>query len=107
MDGHGREAAGRLSAGGLQQDLSQQVLRESGSVSEGEEESEGANLVTHERDSHTHYIAIQRNSRYYRSMRLPSREKRKTSRETMHMGRATGEYSPKQHYASFSSEIRN
>ena len=89
MDGHGREAARRLSAGGL---LSQQVLRESGSVSEGEEESEGANVVTHESDSHTHYIAIQRNSRYYQSMRLPRREKRKTSREAMHMGRATGEY---------------
>lgn len=88
----GREAAGRLSASGLQQGLSQQVLRESGSVSEGEEESEDANLVTHEGDSHTHYIAIQRNSRYYRSMRLPSRGKRKTSREAMHMGRATGEY---------------
>ncbi|XP_074447033.1 ephexin-1 isoform X1 [Larus michahellis] len=86
----GREAAGRLSASGLQQGLSQQVLRESGSVSEGEEESEDANLVTHEGDSHTHYIAIQRNSRYYRSMRLPSRGKRKTSREAMHMGRATG-----------------
>ncbi|XP_009637788.2 ephexin-1 [Egretta garzetta] len=90
MDGHGREAAHRLRAGGLWQGLSQQVLRESGSVSEGEEESEGANLVAHERDAHTHYIAIQRNSRYYRSMRLPSREKRKTSREAMHMGRATG-----------------
>ncbi|XP_054062085.1 ephexin-1 isoform X1 [Rissa tridactyla] len=86
----GREAAGRLSASGLQQGLSQQVLRESGSVSEGEEESEDANSVTHEGDSHTHYIAIQRNSRYYRSMRLPSRGKRKTSREAMHMGRATG-----------------
>ena len=89
MDGHGREAAHRLSTVGL---LSQQVLRESGSVSEGEEEPEGANMVTHERDSHTHYIAIQRNSRYYQSMRLPRREKRKTSREAMHMGRATGEY---------------
>ncbi|XP_063194077.1 ephexin-1 isoform X1 [Chroicocephalus ridibundus] len=88
MDGRG--AAGRLSASGLQQGLSQQVLRESGSVSEGEEESEDANSVTHEGDSHTHYIAIQRNSRYYRSMRLPSRGKRKTSREAMHMGRATG-----------------
>jgi len=101
MDGHRGEAAGRLSTGGLRQGLSQQVRRESGSVSEGEEESEAANPVTHERDSHTQYIAIQRNSRYYRSMRLPSREKRKTSREAMHIGRATGEYSPKQHHASF------
>ncbi|KAM6064452.1 ephexin-1 isoform 1-T1 [Theristicus caerulescens] len=90
MDGHGREAARRLSTGGLRQGLSQQVLRESGSVSDGEEESEGANPVTHEGDSHTHYIAIQRNSRYYRSMRLPRRGKRKTSREAMHMGHATG-----------------
>ncbi|KAM9279561.1 ephexin-1 [Morus bassanus] len=90
MDGHGREAARRVSAGGLQQGLSQRVLRESGSVSEGEEESEDANPVTQEKDSHTHYIAIQRNSRYYRSMRLPNREKRKTSREAMQMGRAAG-----------------
>ncbi|KAM9274858.1 ephexin-1 isoform 2-T2 [Cariama cristata] len=86
MDGNGREANHRLSIGGL----SQQVLRASGSVSEGEEESEGANSATHDRDLHAHYIAIQRNSRYYRSMRLPSRGKRKTSREAMHMGRATG-----------------
>lgn len=92
MDGHGREAARRLSAGQLRQGLSRQVLRESGSVSEGEEESEGANPVAHERDLHTHYIAIQRNSRYYRSMRLPSREKKKTLREAMHMGHATGKY---------------
>lgn len=92
MDGHGREAARRLSAGRLRQGLSRQVLRESGSVSEGEEESEGANPVAHKRDLHTHYIAIQRNSRYYRSMRLPSREKKKTSREAMHMGHATGKY---------------
>ncbi|XP_053930645.1 ephexin-1 isoform X1 [Cuculus canorus] len=90
MDGHGREAAGRLSASGLQQGLSQQVLRESGSVSEGEEESESTDLETHERDSHTRYIAIQRNSKYYRSMRLPNREKRKLSREAMHKGRAAG-----------------
>lgn len=92
MDGHRREAAYRLSAGGLWQDLSQQVLRESGSVSEGEEEAEDTNPVTDERDSHPHYIAIQRNSRYYRSMRLPSRGKRKSSREAMHVGHATGEY---------------
>ncbi|XP_068277086.1 ephexin-1 isoform X2 [Nyctibius grandis] len=90
MDGHGREATGRASAGGLRQGTSQQVPRESGSVSEGEDESEGANPDTHERDSHAHYIAIQRNSRYYRSMRLPRREKRKTSREAMHMGHAAG-----------------
>ncbi|OPJ79268.1 ephexin-1 isoform A [Patagioenas fasciata monilis] len=67
-----------------------QVLRESSSVSEGEEESEGVNLVAHETDSHTHYIAIQRNSKYYRSMRLPSRGKRKPSREAMHTRCATG-----------------
>ncbi|KAM6326247.1 ephexin-1 [Podargus strigoides] len=90
MDGHGSEAVGRLSTSGLRQGISQQVLRESGSVSEGEEESEGADLVTHEMDSRTQYIAIQRNSRYYRSMRLPSRGKKKTSREAMHMGRGTG-----------------
>ncbi|XP_064929237.1 ephexin-1 isoform X1 [Columba livia] len=90
MDGLRREAAGGLSTGGLQQDVSQQVLRESSSVSEGEEESEGANLVAHETDSHTHYIAIQRNSKYYRSMRLPSRGKRKPSREAMHTRCATG-----------------
>ncbi|XP_071422131.1 ephexin-1 isoform X2 [Pithys albifrons albifrons] len=35
MDEHGRGAAHRLSAGGLWQGLSQRVLRESGSVSEG------------------------------------------------------------------------
>lgn len=92
MDGLRREAAGGLSTGGLQQDVSQQVLRESSSVSEGEEESEGENLVAHETDSHTHYIAIQRNSKYYRSMRLPSRGKRKPSREAMHTRCATGEY---------------
>ncbi|XP_074767879.1 ephexin-1 isoform X1 [Athene noctua] len=90
MDGQGREAARQLSASGLRQGPSQQVLTESGSVSEGEEESEGDNPVAHERDSQTHYIPIQRNSRYYRSMRLPSRGKRKTSREAMHMGHATG-----------------
>uniref|UniRef100_A0A8C4V2L1 Neuronal guanine nucleotide exchange factor n=1 Tax=Falco tinnunculus TaxID=100819 RepID=A0A8C4V2L1_FALTI len=90
MAGHGRKATSRLSAGGFRQGLSQQVLRESGSVSESEEESEGAKPVTHERDLHTHYIAIQRNSRYYRSMRLPSREKRKSSREAMHLGHVTG-----------------
>lgn len=89
MNGHGREAAHRLSSGGLWEDLSQQVLRESGSVSEGEEGSEDANPMTHE--TNMHYIAIQRNSRYYRSMRLPSREKRKASREAMHTGHATGE----------------
>ncbi|XP_062462598.1 ephexin-1 isoform X1 [Pezoporus occidentalis] len=87
MDGHGREASHRLSFGGLWEDLSQQVLRESDSVSEGEEDSEDANPMTHERN--THYIAIQRNSRYYRSMRLPSREKR-TLREAVHTGHATG-----------------
>ncbi|XP_054242153.1 ephexin-1 [Indicator indicator] len=87
MDGHGREDACRLSADGLH---SQQVLRESGSVSEGEEESEGANPETHGMDSHAQYIAIQRNSRYYRSMRLPNRGKRKTSREATHVGHATG-----------------
>ncbi|XP_065496406.1 ephexin-1 [Caloenas nicobarica] len=90
MDGLRREATGRLSTGGLQQDVSQQLLKESSSVSEGEEESEGANLVAHETDSHTHYIAIQRNSKYYRSMRLPSRGKRKPSRESMHTECATG-----------------
>lgn len=92
MDEHGREATHRLSTGGLQQGRSQHVLRESVSVSEGEEESAGANPVTHEGDLHTHYIAIQRNSKYYRSMRLPNRGKRKTSREAMHMGHDTGEY---------------
>lgn len=92
MDGLRREAASGLSTSGLQQDVSQQVLRESGSVSEGEEQSEGANLVVHEMDSHARYIAIQRNSKYYRSMRLPSRGKRKPSREAMHIGCATGEY---------------
>ncbi|XP_064242201.1 ephexin-1 isoform X1 [Passer domesticus] len=90
MEEHGREATPRLSTGGLWQGHSQQVLRESGSVSEGEEESAGANPVTHEGDLHTQYIAIQRNSRYYRSMRLPNRGKRKTSREAMHMQHATG-----------------
>lgn len=103
MDENGREATHRLSTSGLWQGHSQQVLRESGSVSEGEEESAGANPVTHEGDLHTHYIAIQRNSRYYRSMRLPNRGKRKTLREQ----HATGEYCPKQHYASFFNEIRN
>ncbi|XP_039930309.1 ephexin-1 isoform X2 [Hirundo rustica] len=90
MDENGREATHRLSSGGLWQGHSQQVLRESGSLSEGEEESAGANPVTHEGDLHTRYIAIQRNSRYYRSMRLPNRGKRKTSREAMHMQHATG-----------------
>lgn len=92
MEEHGREATHRLSTGGLWQGRSQHVLRESGSVSEGEEESAGAHPVTHEGDLHTQYIAIQRNSRYYRSMRLPNRGKRKTSREAMHMQHATGEY---------------
>lgn len=82
MDGHGGEAAG-----GLQQGISRSL-----SVSEGEEESEGADSETYERDSHTHYIAIQRNSKYYRSMRLPNRSKRKTAREAIHAGRAAGEY---------------
>eukprot|EP00076_Gallus_gallus_P013744 XP_015132345.1 ephexin-1 isoform X2 [Gallus gallus] len=80
MDGHGGEAAGEL----------QQGISRSLSVSEGEEESEGADSETYERDSHTHYIAIQRNSKYYRSMRLPNRSKRKTAREAMHAGRAAG-----------------
>lgn len=82
MDGHRGEAAG-----GFQQGISQTF-----SVSEVEEESEGADSATHERDSHTHYIAIQRNSKYYRSMRLPKRSKRKTAREATHAGRAAGEY---------------
>ncbi|XP_025935851.1 ephexin-1 [Apteryx rowi] len=77
MDRHSGGAAGGLSAGGLWQGVPQQVLPEAGSVSEGEEES------------HTHYIAIQRNSRYYRSMRLRSREKRKTTREA-NVGHAAG-----------------
>lgn len=92
MDEHGREATHRLSTGGLWQGHSQQVLRESGSVSEGEEESAGANPVTQEGDLHTQYIAIQRNSRYYRSMRRPNKGKKKTSREATHMQHATGEY---------------
>lgn len=82
MDGHGGEAAS-----GLQKGISRTF-----SVSEGEEESEGADSAAHERDSHTHYIAIQRNSKYYRSMRLPNRSKRKTAREAMHAGHAAGEY---------------
>ncbi|XP_066858743.1 ephexin-1 isoform X1 [Anser cygnoides] len=90
MDGLGGEASSRLSAGGHQQAASQQVLTELRSVSDGEEESEGANPATQEGNSHTHYIAIQRNSRYYRSMRLPSRSKRKTTREAMHGGHAAG-----------------
>lgn len=90
MDGLGGEASSRLSAGGHQLAASQQVLTELGSVSDGEEESEGANPATQEGNSHTHYIAIQRNSRYYRSMRLPSRSKRKTTREAMHGGHAAG-----------------
>lgn len=106
MDGLGGEASSRLSAGGHQQAASQQVLTELRSVSDGEEESEGANPATQEGNSHTHYIAIQRNSRYYRSMRLPSRSKRKATREAMHGGHAAGEYHPKQHHASFCSEIR-
>ncbi|XP_030083117.2 ephexin-1 isoform X2 [Serinus canaria] len=90
MEEHGREATHRLSTGGLWQGHSQHILRESGSVSEGEEESAGANPVMHEGDLKTQYIAIQRNSRYYRSMRMPNRGKRKTSREAMHMQHATG-----------------
>ncbi|XP_059711183.1 ephexin-1 isoform X1 [Haemorhous mexicanus] len=90
MEEHGREATHRLSTGGLWQGHSQHILRESGSVSEGEEESAGANPVMHEGDLNTQYIAIQRNSRYYRSMRMPNRGKRKTSREAMHMQHATG-----------------
>ncbi|XP_040423611.1 ephexin-1 isoform X3 [Cygnus olor] len=90
MDSLGGEASSRLSAGGHQQAASQQVLTELGSVSDGEEESEGANPATQEGNSHTRYIAIQRNSRYYRSMRLPSRSKRKTTREAMHGGHAAG-----------------
>uniref|UniRef100_A0A8B9UT15 Neuronal guanine nucleotide exchange factor n=4 Tax=Anatidae TaxID=8830 RepID=A0A8B9UT15_9AVES len=90
MDGLGGEASSRLSAGGHQLAASQQVLTELASVSDGEEESEGANPATHEGNSHTHYIAIQRNSRYYRSMRLPNRSKRKTTREAMHRGHAAG-----------------
>lgn len=105
MDGLGGEASSRLSAGGHQPAASQQVLTELASVSDGEEESEGANPATHEGNSHTHYIAIQRNSRYYRSMRLPNRSKRKTTREAMHRGHAAGEY-PEQHHTSFCSEIR-
>ncbi|XP_062439066.1 ephexin-1 [Rhea pennata] len=78
MDRRSGVAAGGLSASGLWQGVPQQVLTEAGSISEGEEES------------HTRYIAIQRNSRYYRSMRLRSREKRKTMREAVNAERATG-----------------
>ncbi|KAM8805019.1 LOW QUALITY PROTEIN: ephexin-1 [Eudromia elegans] len=71
-------SGGAAADGGRWQDLPQHVLAEAGSVSDGEEEP------------HARYIAIQRNSRYYRSMRLRSREKRRTTREAVRAGCAAG-----------------
>uniref|UniRef100_A0A8C8S810 Neuronal guanine nucleotide exchange factor n=1 Tax=Pelusios castaneus TaxID=367368 RepID=A0A8C8S810_9SAUR len=45
------------------------------------EEEEGADHVTQDTESQTHYIAIRRNSKYYRSMRLRSRGKERNNRE--------------------------
>ncbi|XP_067394911.1 ephexin-1 [Emydura macquarii macquarii] len=66
---------------GVRKGNSQQTASQPGVISE----EEGADHVTQDRESQTHYIAIRRNSKYYRSMRLRSREKERNNREGTHV----------------------
>ncbi|KAG6924355.1 hypothetical protein G0U57_017681 [Chelydra serpentina] len=76
VERHCRKATSDVKKGSSQQTASQLGVN-----SEDEEKSEGADHVTQDSESQTHYIAIQRNSKYYRSMRLQSRQKERNNRE--------------------------
>ncbi|XP_050821276.1 ephexin-1 isoform X2 [Gopherus flavomarginatus] len=71
----------RKATSGVKKGSSQQTASQPGMNSEHEEKSEGADHVTQDSESQIHYIAIQRNSKYYRSMRLQTRQKERNNRE--------------------------
>uniref|UniRef100_A0A452GJR1 Uncharacterized protein n=1 Tax=Gopherus agassizii TaxID=38772 RepID=A0A452GJR1_9SAUR len=71
----------RKATSGVKKGSSQQTASQPGVNSEHEEKSEGADYVTQDSESQIHYIAIQRNSKYYRSMRLQTRQKERNNRE--------------------------
>ncbi|CAM2119697.1 unnamed protein product [Caretta caretta] len=73
----------RKAASGVKKGSSQQTASQPGVNSEDEEKAESADHVTQDSESQTHYIAIQRNSKYYQSMRLRSRQKERNNREGM------------------------
>ncbi|XP_019398423.1 PREDICTED: ephexin-1 isoform X1 [Crocodylus porosus] len=77
-----RKGHSRKVTSGLRNGTSQHTMLPSGSVSKSDEQSESLNHAT-QMEQQKHYVAIQRNSRYYRSMRLPSREKRRNTREAV------------------------
>ncbi|XP_074860612.1 ephexin-1 isoform X2 [Carettochelys insculpta] len=72
----------RKATSGVRKGRSQETASQTAVISEDEEEkSEGADDVTHDSASPTHYIAIRRNSKYYRSMRQKGRWKECNNRE--------------------------
>ncbi|KAH1165742.1 ephexin-1 isoform X1 [Mauremys mutica] len=73
----------RKATSGVKKGSSQQTASQPGMNSEDEEKSEGADHVTQDSESQIHYIPIQRNSKYYRSMRLRTRQKERNNREGM------------------------
>lgn len=81
----------RKATSGVKKGSSQQTASQLGVNSE-DEKAEGADHVTQDSESQTHYIAIQRNSKYYQSMRLRSRQKERNNREGMNARHAVGEY---------------
>ncbi|XP_023967235.3 ephexin-1 isoform X1 [Chrysemys picta bellii] len=76
VERHCRKATSGVKKGSFQLPASQPGVN-----SEDEEKSEGADHVTQDSESQTHYIAIQRNSKYYQSMRLRTRQKERNNRE--------------------------
>ncbi|XP_032657521.1 ephexin-1 isoform X1 [Chelonoidis abingdonii] len=70
----------RKATRGVKKGSSQQTASQPGMNSE-HEKSEGADPVIQDSESQIHYIAIQRNSKYYRSMRLQTRQKERNNRE--------------------------
>ncbi|XP_075793503.1 ephexin-1 isoform X1 [Pelodiscus sinensis] len=73
----------RKATNGVRKGSSRQTALQAAVIFEDEEKSEGADHVTQDGASQTHYIAIQRNSKYYRSMRQWGRQKGWSSREEM------------------------
>lgn len=73
----------RKATNGVRKGSSRQTALQAAVIFEDEEKSEGADHVTQDGASQTHYIAIQRNSKYYRSMRQRGRQKGWSSREEM------------------------
>ncbi|XP_006016046.2 ephexin-1 [Alligator sinensis] len=84
-----RKGHSRKVTSGLRKGTSQHTMSPSGLVSKGDEKSESPNHAT-QMEQPKYYVAIQRNSRYYRSMRLPSREKRRNTREAVNAVNVSG-----------------